>query len=90
MLDGYVVTAAAAILHALDARALDHCVAGHLSAEGAHREVLARLGKAPLLALDMRLGEASGAAVAATIIKAAVATHNNMATFAEAKVAKKG
>ncbi|MGL4438290.1 MAG: nicotinate-nucleotide--dimethylbenzimidazole phosphoribosyltransferase [Bosea sp. (in: a-proteobacteria)] len=90
VLDGYVVTAAAAILHALDPRALDHCVAGHLSAEGAHREVLVRLGKVPLLALDMRLGEASGAAVAATIIKAAVATHNNMATFSQANVARKG
>lgn len=87
VLDGYVVCAAAAILHALDPRALDHCVAGHLSAEGAHRDVLVKIGKVPLLALDMRLGEASGAAVAATIIRAAVATHNNMATFAQAKVA---
>ena len=89
VLDGYVVTAAAAILHAFDPGALDHCVAGHLSAEGAHREVLVRLGKAPLLALDMRLGEASGAALAATVIKAAVATHNGMATFTQAAVSPK-
>ncbi len=89
VLDGYVVTAAAAILHAIDPSCIDHCIAGHLSGEGAHREVLVRLNKAPLLALDMKLGEASGAALAATIVKAAVATHNNMATFDQAKVDRK-
>ncbi len=90
VLDGYVVTAAAAILHAIDPRSIDHCLAGHLSAEGLHREALVRINKAPLLALDMRLGEASGAALAASIIKAAVATHNNMATFEQAQVSRKG
>ena len=68
VLDGYVATAAAAVLHALDPSALDHCVAGHLSAEGAHQEVLERLGKIPLLALGMRLGEASGAALAVALM----------------------
>jgi nicotinate-nucleotide--dimethylbenzimidazole phosphoribosyltransferase len=63
-------------------------VAGHLSAEGAHREVLVRLNKVPLLALDMRLGEATGGALAASIIKAAVVTHNNMATFEQAQVSR--
>jgi nicotinate-nucleotide--dimethylbenzimidazole phosphoribosyltransferase len=86
VLDGYVVTAAAAILHALDSTALDHCVAGHASAEGAHGAVLQRLAKTPLLQLDMRLGEASGAAMAASVIKAALACHRGMATFAEAGV----
>ncbi len=89
LLDGYVVCAAAAILHALNPAALDHCLAGHVSAEGAHREVLRRLGKPPLLDLGMRLGEGSGAALAAGIVKAAVACHNGMATFAEAGVAGK-
>ncbi|MEA3033770.1 MAG: nicotinate-nucleotide--dimethylbenzimidazole phosphoribosyltransferase [Sphingomonadales bacterium] len=89
ILDGYVVCAAAAILHACDPHALDHCVAGHVSAEGAHREVLRRLGKAPLLDLGMRLGEASGGALAAGILKAALACHNGMSTFAEAGVAEK-
>lgn len=89
ILDGYVVCAAAAILHALDPSALDHCLAGHLSAEGAHREVLAQLGKQPLLALDMRLGEGTGAALAASLVKAAAAMHNGMATFAQAGVAGK-
>lgn len=90
ILDGYVVTAAAAILHALEPSALDHCLAGHLSAEGAHAQVLARLGKQPLLALDMRLGEGTGAALAAGLVKAAAAVHSGMATFAQAGVAGKG
>ncbi len=89
VLDGFVVSSAAAVLHALDATALDHCLAGHVSAERAHREALKRLGKAPLLDLGMRLGEGSGAALAVGIVKAAVACHNGMATFAEAGVAGK-
>ena len=89
ILDGYVVCAAAAILHALDQTALDHCIAGHVSAEGAHKEVLRRLGKLPLLDLGLRLGEGSGAALAFGVIKAAIACHTGMATFEEAKVAGK-
>jgi nicotinate-nucleotide--dimethylbenzimidazole phosphoribosyltransferase len=89
VLDGYVATAAATVLHALHPRAIDHCVAGHLSAEGAHREVLERLGKIPLLALGMRLGEASGAALAVGLIRAALACHRDMATFDQAGVSRK-
>lgn len=89
VLDGYVVCAAAAILHAMDPSALDHCVAGHVADEGAHRAVLQRLGKAPLLDLGMRLGEGSGAALALGVVKAAAACHNNMATFGSASVATK-
>ncbi len=86
ILDGYVVCAAAAILHALDPRAIDHCVAGHVSAEGAHADVLRRLGKTPLLDLGMRLGEGTGAALALGIVKAALACHRDMATFQQANV----
>ena len=89
LLDGFVVCAAAAILHALDPGALDHCLAAHVSAESAHREALRRLGKAPLLDLGMRLGEGSGAALAVGIVKGALACHVGMATFAEAGVAGK-
>jgi nicotinate-nucleotide--dimethylbenzimidazole phosphoribosyltransferase len=89
VLDGYVATAAAAVLHALEPMAIDHCVAGHLSAEGAHREVLERLGKIPLLALGMRLGEASGAALAVGLIRAAAACHRDMATFEQARVSRR-
>lgn len=89
VLDGYVSTAAAAVLHALDPSALDHCLAGHLSTEGAHAEVLERLGLRPLLTLDMRLGEGSGAAMAIGVLKGALACHRDMATFAQAGVAGK-
>ncbi len=89
VLDGFIVSAAAAILHGLDKAALDHCIAGHVSVEGAHREVLIRLDKKPLLDLGMRLGEASGAAMAAGTIKAALACYRGMATFTEAGVADK-
>ena len=89
LLDGFVVCSAAAALHALDPSALDHCLAGHVSAESAHAEVLRRLGKRPLVDLGMRLGEGSGAALAVGIVKCAVACHDGMATFDEAGVAGK-
>lgn len=89
LLDGYISCAAAAVLQALRPDALDHCLAAHLSGDGAHRDVLARLGKKPLLDLNMRLGEGSGAALAAGLVKAALACHRDMATFAQAQVAGK-
>lgn len=87
IVDGFVATAAAALLHALRADAIDHCLFAHCSAEAAHAPVLDRLGKAPLLDLRMRLGEATGAALAAGIVKAAVAVHAGMRTFEQAGVA---
>ena len=87
LIDGYVATASAAVLHAMRADALDHCLAAHCSAEPAHRELLRRLGKEPLLDLGMRLGEASGAALAAALVKAAADLHSGMATFESAGVA---
>ena len=89
IVDGYVATAAAAILHALDATALDHCLFGHVSAEPAHARALAAMGKTPLLDLGLRLGEGTGAALAAGIVKAAARLHAGMATFAEAGVSEK-
>jgi nicotinate-nucleotide--dimethylbenzimidazole phosphoribosyltransferase len=86
LLDGYVASAAAAVLHALDPHALDHCLAAHRSAEPAHGRLLERLGKRPLLDLGMRLGEATGAALAAALVKTAAAIHAGMATFGEAGV----
>ena len=86
LLDGYVACAAAAVLHALDPSTLDHCMAAHLSPEGAHGEVLRRLGKRPLLDMGMGLGEGSGAALALGLVKAAANCHAGMATFASAQV----
>lgn len=89
LLDGYVAGATAAALHAMRPDALDHCLAAHVSAEPAHPALLRRLGMRPLLDLDMRLGEASGAALAISIVRAAAACHAGMATFAEAGVSDK-
>ncbi|MEQ8877285.1 MAG: nicotinate-nucleotide--dimethylbenzimidazole phosphoribosyltransferase [Phycisphaerales bacterium] len=86
ILDGFICTAAAACLEAARKGALDHAVAGHVSAEAAHPALLERLGKEPLLAMGMRLGEGSGAALAIGVLKGAVACHSGMATFAEAGV----
>jgi len=90
VLDGYACTAAAAVLYAIDPNLLDHCVIAHRSAEPGHKRLLTRIGKRPLLDLGMRLGEASGAMVAVLLLKAAVACHNGMATFAEAGVSGPG
>ena len=89
ILDGYVCTAAAAVLHAVRRDALDHCLVGHVSAEPGHRLLLEKLEKRALLDLDMRLGEASGAAAAIGLVKAAVVCHLGMATFGEAGVSNK-
>lgn len=88
VLDGYCTTASAAVLQALAPGALDHCVAGHASAEPAHRGLLERLGLDPLIDLGMRLGEASGAALAISVVRAAANTHAGMATFSEAGVSE--
>ncbi len=88
ILDGFIACSAALVLHAVTPAALDHAVAGHLSAEGAHGRLLAALGKEPLLSMGLRLGEGSGAALAIGIVKAAVACHSGMATFAEAGVSE--
>lgn len=86
IVDGFVATSAAAILHAMKADAIDHCLFAHRSVEPAHGAVLARLGKEPLLDLKMGLGEGTGAALAAGIVKAAVKTHSDMATFSQAGI----
>jgi len=90
LLDGFVCTAAAAPLVKLHPGALDHAMAAHASAEAGHRLLLKELGLRPLLDLDMRLGEASGGAVVVLLLRAALACHLGMATFAQAAVAEKG
>lgn len=86
MLDGFIACAALAPLAVQQPEIVDHCLAGHCSAEPGHRRLLHQFSLAPLLQLDMRLGEGSGAAVAVSIVRAALAAHNGMATFAEAAV----
>ena len=89
LLDGYVSSAAAAVLEATTPGALDHCLVGHASTEPGHMRLLDQIKKQPLLHMNMRLGEASGAALAVGILKAATACHTGMATFAEAGVSDK-
>lgn len=86
LLDGFVATAAAAPLQRLRQDGLAHAEIAHCSAEAGHRALCAALGKRPLLDLDMRLGEASGAALAVPVLRAALACHLGMATFDEAGV----
>ena len=89
ILDGYASTAAAAVVHNLVDGGLDHVVVGHLSAEPAHARLLEQIGKMPILDLGMRLGEASGAVLALSLLRGAAACHGGMATFAEAGVSEK-
>ncbi|MDO9639773.1 MAG: nicotinate-nucleotide--dimethylbenzimidazole phosphoribosyltransferase [Pseudotabrizicola sp.] len=86
VLDGFICCAAALVLHRTQPGALDHCLAGHVSAEAGHAGLLVALDKQPLLNLGLRLGEGSGAALALGIVQGAVACHSGMASFAEAGV----
>jgi len=89
IVDGYVATTAAAIAHAVNPAAINHCLFAHVSAESAHAKALEKMGQTGLLDLGMRLGEGSGAALAAVMAKTALHLHNNMATFASASVSTK-
>lgn len=86
LLDGFICTASVAPLFAARPGSLDHCLIAHRSAEPGHRQLAERMGKAPLLDLGMALGEGSGAALALSVVRGALACHNGMATFAEAGV----
>jgi len=90
LLDGYICCAAIAPIVAANPAFTDHCLAAHCSAEAAHARLLGLFELEPLLNLGMRLGEASGAAVAVHLVRAALAVHNQMATFAQAAVAQAG
>lgn len=89
ILDGFVVTASLAPLFAEQPDIVTHCIAGHLSDEQAHVKLLRLMRLSPLLDLGLRLGEGSGAALAAFIVRAAVHLHMEMATFEEAGVSNR-
>lgn len=73
LLDGYAVCAAAAVLHALNPDALDHCIAAHITVEPAHGALLDRIGMKPLLDLGIGIGDGSGAALSLGLLRAAAA-----------------
>lgn len=83
VLDGFIVASAALLARELAPGCLAYCIAGHRSAELGHRLALEALGLEPLLDLDLRLGEASGAALAFPIIESALRMLQEMKTFAE-------
>ena len=89
MLDGYICSSAAAMLEKTQKGALDHCMVAHNSSELGHINLLRKLKKIPILDLEMKLGEASGAVLTVGLMKAAVNCHNHMLTFKEAHVSEK-
>jgi nicotinate-nucleotide--dimethylbenzimidazole phosphoribosyltransferase len=88
VIDGFISGAAALIAATLEPRLKDYIIAGHVSAEAGHAAMLKYMGFKPLLSLDMRLGEGTGAALGIFIAEAAARTLNEMATFAEAGVSE--
>jgi nicotinate-nucleotide--dimethylbenzimidazole phosphoribosyltransferase len=84
--DGVIATAAIAVAVELAPALRDRLLAGHRSVEPAHEHLLSRLDLRPLVELDLRLGEGSGAATALLLVQAACALHDGMATFADAGV----
>ena len=86
VLDGFIAGSAALAAVQIAPGLPSYLIAAHRSAEPGHTPILSALGVRPLLDLNMRLGEASGAVLACGIIKAALAVHNTMGTFAEAQV----
>jgi len=88
VIDGFISGAAALIATGLAPELKDYLIAAHLSAESGHKVLLQHLGLIPLLRLDMRLGEGTGAALGIVIVEAAVKTLAEMATFAEAGISE--
>jgi nicotinate-nucleotide--dimethylbenzimidazole phosphoribosyltransferase len=88
VLDGFISTAAAALAVALAPAAQGHLIAGHRSQEPGHQLLLQRLQLTPVLTLEMRLGEASGAVLAMPVLASALDLYNQMATFASANVSQ--
>ena len=86
LLDGFICTASVLPLWRTSDAWLDHCLVAHRSAEGGHARMIEALGKRPILDLGMALGEGSGAALALSVLRAAVECHDGMATFAEAGI----
>ena len=88
LIDGFITTAALLVASRINPRVCDYCVFSHVSNEQGHQQLLAQLRTKPLLQLDLRLGEGSGAALAYPLLQSAVLFLTEMATFDEAGVDK--
>jgi nicotinate-nucleotide--dimethylbenzimidazole phosphoribosyltransferase len=89
LIDGFIVTSALLVAAALQPAVLEYCVFSHCSDEAGHRRMLQYLGATPLMQLDLRLGEGTGAALALPLLRAAVNFLERMATFSSASVSEK-
>lgn len=89
VVDGFISTAGALIAFLIEPKTRDYMFAAHMSQEIGHRAILEKIGLRPILDLDMRLGEGTGAALAILVIEAGLKIYKEMATFAEAEVAEK-
>lgn len=86
IVDGFICTAAALVAQLINKNVVDYFIFSHQSDEGAHQQMLTLLNAEPLLQLDLRLGEGSGAALALPLVEAACAFYSDMASFAQANV----
>lgn len=86
--DGFISTAAAALAYAIEPKVKEYILAGHCSEEPGHRFLLQYLGLNPILSLEMRLGEGTGAVLAMPIVESALRLYTEMATFASAGVSE--
>lgn len=89
LVDGFIVSSALLVASAMQPALLDYCVFSHCSDEAGHRRMLAHLRAKPLMQLDLRLGEGTGAALALPLLRAAVNFLDQMATFSSASVSEK-
>jgi len=89
IVDGFISTAAATVAVAMCPAAKDYLLFAHMSHEQGHQQILARLNVTPILDLGLRLGEGTGAALAMTIVDAAIKIYNEMATFSSAGVSNR-
>lgn len=88
LVDGFISTAGALIACEIEPKTKEYLIASHRSVEKGHQAMLERMGLKPLLDLDLRLGEGTGAAIGMTIVDASLKIYNEMATFAEASVSE--
>lgn len=89
VVDGFISTAGALIAYLIEPKTRDYMFAAHMSQEIGHKSILEKIGLRPILDLDMRLGEGTGAALAMLVIESGLKIYKEMATFAEAEVAEK-
>lgn len=88
VIDGFISTAGALIAYCMEPRTKDYMFAAHNSVEIGHKAMLEKIGLRPILDLDLRLGEGTGAALAMLMIEAGLKIYKEMATFGEAGVSK--